>query len=557
MSLSLQPRHLARYRDIARLLIRYGRSDLVRDLDIDGLESDDRETPLCEDATQLATDLEALGPTFIKLGQLLSTRVDLLPAPYTDALTRLQDKVAPFPYAEVEQILVDELGVDISHAFTDFEEVPLAAASLAQVHRATLRSGRDVVVKVQRPGIRKQIADDMAALSELAGFADAHTEVGRRFGLADLLEQFRKAIVAELDYAREAGNLVMLRRIVEPWPRLVVPRPVPDYSTGRVVTMDFVRGRKVTELTPIGRTDLEGGPIVDDLFAAYLQQILVEGFFHADPHPGNVLLMPDDRLALIDLGMVARLSTGSRDTLVKLLLAVSDGNGDAAADALAALGRKLGDFDHGRFRTAVGDLVHRGVEQGSDLQAGAVVLELTRVAGQTGLRPAPELALVGKALLNLDQVAHALDPSFVPADAVQRHITTILQTRMTSSGGLLAAAMEARDFTVQLPGRINKVMDSVAEGKFELKVDAIDEPQLLAVLQRLANRLATGLVLAALVVGAALMMQIPTKSRILGYPSIAIVCFAVAAMGALALIASVLLADRRIARTARAQRRAR
>jgi predicted unusual protein kinase regulating ubiquinone biosynthesis (AarF/ABC1/UbiB family) len=558
MSLSLQPKHLARYRDIARLLIRYGRSDLVRDLDIDGLESDDRETPLCEDATQLATDLETLGPAFIKLGQLLSTRVDLLPAPYTDALTRLQDKVAPFPYADVEQILADELGVDVSHAFAAFEEVPLAAASLAQVHRATLRSGRDVVVKVQRPGIRRQIADDMAALSELAGFADAHTEVGRRFGLADLLEQFRKAIVAELDYAREAGNLAMLRRIVEPWPRLHVPRPVPDYSTGRVLTMDFVLGRKVTELTPIGRTDLDGGPIVDDLFAAYLQQILVEGFFHADPHPGNVLLMPDDRLALIDLGMVARLSTGSRDTLIKLLLAVSDGNGDAAADALAALGRKLGDFDQGRFRTAVGDLVHRGVEQGSDLQAGAVVLELTRVAGQTGLRPAPELALVGKALLNLDQVAHALDPSFVPADAVRRHITSILQTRMTtSSGGLLAAAMEARDFTVQLPGRINKVMDSVAEGRFELKVDAIDEPQLLAVLQRLANRLATGLVLAALVVGAALMMQIPTKSRILGYPSIAMVCFAVAAMGALALIASVLLADRRIARTARAQRRAR
>lgn len=557
MVLSLQPKHLARYRDIARLLIRYGRSDLVRDLDLDGLDQD-AEAPPCEDATQLAEDLEKLGPTFIKLGQLLSTRVDLLPTPYTDALARLQDNVTPFPYEEVERIVTDELGVDLSHAFDSFDADPLAAASLAQVHRATLRSGREVVVKVQRPGIRKQIADDMAALAELAEFADAHTDIGRRFGFSELLEQFRKALVAELDYTREATNLVTLARIVEPWPRLVVPRPVADYSTGRVLTMDYLPGRKVTELSPLAQIDLDGAPLVDDLFRAYLQQMLADGFFHADPHPGNVLLMADDRLALIDLGMVARLSASSRDFIVKLLLAVSDGNGEGAADALASLGRQREDFDRDAFRTAVGDLVQRSVELGSGLQAGAVVLEMTRIAGQCGLRPAPELALVGKALLNLDQVAQSLDPHFAPADAIRRHTAAILQSRMTtSSGGLLGAAMEARDFTVQLPGRINKVMDAVAEGKFQLKVDAIDEPQLLAVMQRLANRLATGMVLAALVVGAALMMQIPTRSRILGYPSIAMVCFALAAGGGLTLLVSVVLADRRIARTARRDRRKR
>jgi predicted unusual protein kinase regulating ubiquinone biosynthesis (AarF/ABC1/UbiB family) len=555
MALSLSPKHLARYRDIARLLIRYGRSDLVRDLDIDGLRDADSEAPLCEDATQLAHDLEKLGPTFIKLGQLLSTRVDLLPAPYTDALSRLQDQVEPFPYDEVERIVVEELGVDLRHAFASFDPEPLAAASLAQVHRATLPSGRDVVVKVQRPGIRGQIADDMAALGELAALADAHTDIGRRFGFGDLLEQFRKALVAELDYTREATNLTTLARIVEPWPRLVVPRPVEDYSTGRVLTMDFLPGRKVTELGPLARTDLDGAPIVEDLFRAYLQQMLVEGFFHADPHPGNVLLTADHRLALIDLGMVARLSPSARDCIVKLLLAVSDGNGDAAADALSNLGRQHDDFDRDRFRTAVGDLVQRSVELGSGLQAGAVVLELTRIAGDSGLRPAPELALVGKALLNLDQVAQTLDPTFAPAEAIRRQTASILQSRMTTTtGGLLGAALEARDFTVQLPGRINKVMDAVADGKFELKIDAIDEPQLLAVLQRLANRLATGVVLASLVVGAALMMQVPTKNRIFGYPAIAMVCFALAAAGGAALLVSVLLADRRIARTAKRQR---
>jgi ubiquinone biosynthesis protein len=555
MSLSLKPKHLSRYRDIARLLIRYGRSDLIRELDVDGLSSEDTDQPLCSDAEQLATDLEKLGPTFIKLGQLLSTRVDLLPAPYTEALARLQDDVAPFPFEVVEQIVTDELGVDLSHAFTSFDPTPLAAASLAQVHRAVLRSGREVVVKVQRPGIRKHIADDMSALAELAELADNHTDLGRRFGFGDLLGQFRIALVAELDYQQEALNLKALAKIVDPWRRLVVPRPVPDYSTGRVLTMDYLPGRKVTDLGPLARIDLDGAPLVDDLFAAYLQQILGDGFFHADPHPGNVLLTGDGRLALIDLGMVARLSSGAQDCMVKLLLAVSDGNGEAAADALAGLGRQRNGFDRDAFRSAVGNLVMRSVEQGSDLRAGAVVLEMTRIAGQAGLRPAPELALVGKALLNLDQVAQSLDPHFAPADAIRLHMASIVQNRMqTSSGGLLGAAMEARDFTVQLPGRINKVMDAVAGGTFELKVDAIDEPQLLAVMQRLANRIATGLVLASLVVGAALMMQIPTQSRILGYPSIAMVCFALAAAGGAALLISILAADRRIARTARRHR---
>ena len=556
VGLSLQPKHLGRYRDIARLLIKYGRSDLVDNLDIEGLDAEEPGSPRCEDAVQLATDLERLGPTFIKLGQLLSTRVDLLPEPYTDALSRLQDDVAPFAFEDVQRIVADELGVGLSHAFTSFDPKPLAAASLAQVHRAVLQSGREVVVKVQRPGIRRQIAEDMAALQELAEFADRHTELGRRFGFSELLEHFRKALVAELDYTREAAHLTTLAEIVHPWPRLVVPRHVPDYSTGRVLTMDFVPGRKVTDVTPVGRTDLDARPLVDDLFRAYLQQILGAGFFHADPHPGNVLLTPDGRLALIDLGMVGRLSNSARDCIVKLLLAVSDGDGEEAATALSQLGSQQADFDRDTFRADMDDLVHRSVELGSNLQAGAVVLDMTRIASRCGLRPAPELALVGKALLNLDQVAKHLDPGFAPTEAIRRHTAAILQTRMTtSSGGLLGAAMEARDFTMQLPGRVNKVMDAVAEGKFQVKIDAIDQPQLHALLQRLVNRLATGLVLASLVVGAALRMQIPTQSRILGYPSIAVTCFALAAGGGFALLISVLRSDRREAAEGRRPRK--
>ncbi len=556
MALPLHPQHLGRYRDLARLLVRYGRSDLLTELDPDGLGDTAADPPGCADAERLTDDLEALGPTFIKLGQLLSTRVDLLPPPYTDALARLQDNVAPLPFAEIETVVCDELGVDLRHAFASFTEEPLAAASLAQVHRAVLHSGREVVVKVQRPDLRRQIRVDMEALAGIAEMFDKHTAVGRRYGFLELLTEFRKALVGELDYEREAHNLTTLAGIVEPWPRLVVPRPVPDYSTARVLTMDYLPGRKVTDLGPLAQLDLDGAPLVDDLFRAYLQQILVDGFLHADPHPGNVLLTDDGRLALIDLGMVATLASGAQDGIVKLLLAIGDGNGEAAAAALETLGRRGEDFTAEQFRQQVADLVQRSVQRGSAVQAGSVVVELSRISGACGMRPPPELALVGKALLNLDQVAQCLDPSFAPAEAVRRHTAAILQSRMTASpGSLLAAAMEAKDFTVALPGRVNRLLDAVTDGHFEVKVHAFDEAQLLSVLQRLANRMTSGLILAALVVGAALMMQIPTRSRLFGYPSVAIICFLLAAAGGATMLVSIMVADRRIAQTAKRHQR--
>jgi ubiquinone biosynthesis protein len=195
MRLPFRPQYASRYADLARLLMRYGRSDLVAGVGLDDLgDSEPASADAEERAQQLAADLERMGPTYIKFGQLLSTRVDLLPRVYTDALTRLQDEVAPFAFADVEQIVTRELGVSLRHGFNSFAESPLAAASLAQVHRAELRSGRQVVVKVQRPGVRETVHDDMAALGELAEFADAHTEVGRQFGLSELLQQFRRSL---------------------------------------------------------------------------------------------------------------------------------------------------------------------------------------------------------------------------------------------------------------------------------------------------------------------------------------------------------------------------
>jgi ubiquinone biosynthesis protein len=548
MALTLRPQHAGRYRDIARLLVKYGRSDLVKEAGLDDVADFSEDGDVPPKAEELADDLERMGPTYIKLAQLLSTRADLIPPPYARALSRLQDSVEPFGFEEVEHIVTEELGVRLSRAFASFEATPLASASLGQVHRAVMRDGRKVVVKVQRPGIKERIAEDMEALAELAEFADKRTEPGRKYGFGELLEQFRRSLNGELDYRREAANLSALARIVSRYDRLVIPEAIEDFTTAKVLTMDYIPGRKVTELGPLAKTELDTDGLAEQLFEAYLDQILVEGFFHADPHPGNVLLTDDNRIALVDLGMVARVPRAMRKQLITLLLALSDGNGKGAAEAAIALGRQLDDFDAEHFCIRASDLVERS--QGAtvgELDAGSMVMELMRISGDHGLRLPPELSMLGKALLNLDQVARELDPEFDPADAIRRHTDAILENEMRpSSGSTFATLLEARDFVEQLPRRVNKVMDAMAEGTFHLDVHAFDEAELMRGFQKLANRLTMGLVLAALIVGAAMLVQVDTTSKLFGYPTLAIVCFLGAAACGSALLLSILRSDRNV-----------
>jgi ubiquinone biosynthesis protein len=226
--------------------MKYGRSDLVKTTGLEeALEAEQRVAPQeAAKAEELAKDLEKLGPTFVKLGQLLSTRVELMPKAYLDALSRLQDKVEPFGFDEVEKIVSSEIGVRLSKAFSDFEVQPLVSASLGQVHRAVLRSGQRVAVKVQRPGIRETMVEDLEALDEIAAFLDNHTEFGKRYEFQQMLEQFRKSVLRELDYREEASNLITLRAQLANFDRLIVPVPIADYSTARVLTMEHVHGRK-------------------------------------------------------------------------------------------------------------------------------------------------------------------------------------------------------------------------------------------------------------------------------------------------------------------------
>jgi ubiquinone biosynthesis protein len=552
MGLSLKPKHLGRYGDLARLLIKYGRRDLVEDAGLESAIPSDEpgasDSAAAPEAAQLADDLERLGPTYIKLGQLLSTRADILPIAYMDALTRLQDDVEPFPGAEAERIIEDELGVRISKLFDEFDREPLAAASLGQVHRATLRGGRAVAVKVQRPGIRQRIMDDLDAFAEVAEFMDEHTDLGRRYGMGAMLDEFRTSLLRELDYLREARNLAVFGENMREYDRIVVPAPVMDYTTSRVLTMEFVHGVKVTDLPDVRRIELDGESLGDALFEAYLKQILVDGIFHADPHPGNVFLTDDDRIALIDLGMVGYVSEEMQQELLKLLIAISEGKGEDAAAVAAGMGVRLPDFDRRQYTHEIAQLVtmHKDATMGQ-IDVGRIVVEITRISGENGVRQPAELTLLGKTLLNLDRVAITLAPDFDVNDAIRRKAGGLMQRRMLrqlSPTQVLARALEMNEFVQELPGRMNRMLDRVADNQLRIRVDAIDEVELIAGMQKIANRITAGLVLAALIIGAAMLMQVETQVRILGYPALAILLFIGAVAGGLVLLYAIIRHDR-------------
>ncbi|HEX8453487.1 MAG TPA: AarF/UbiB family protein [Longimicrobium sp.] len=551
MGISLNPKHLKLYAELAKLFIKYGRSDIVNTAGLDAVveEPTAAETAAAApEAEALAADLERMGPTFVKLGQLLSTRPDLVPEAYVDALSRLQDKLEAFPYEEVERIVQEELGKTIGEAYAEFNPKAMAAASLGQVHQATLHDGRRVVVKVQRPGVRDRITDDLDALEEVAAMAERRTEVGQRYGVLGLIQEFRRNILDELNYKSEAANLATLGRNLAQFDRIAIPSAMDELTRTRVLTMEYVRGRKITELSPLRHMEIDGVALAEELFQAYLKQILVDGFFHADPHPGNVFVTTDGRVALLDLGMVGRIPPSLQDHLLRLMLAVADGNGEEAARISIAMGTPLeGLWEEEKFVREVTELVSRFYgATAREIELGRVVIELTKIAATSGIILPSQISTLGRAFLALDQAGRTLDPEFDPNAAIRRHSSEVMQQRMlrnASPAAMFANLLELNEFVQRLPGRLNRVLDSVAENELEVGIRVKEEVWMMEGLQKISNRITVGLVLAALIIGAAMMMRVDTPFRIMGYPGLAILLFLAAAVMGLFLVVTILMTD--------------
>jgi len=555
MTISFKPQHLKRYKEIAQLLVKFGFSELVRKSGLEELlggETGRLARHVHPEPSELAHDLERMGPTFVKLGQSLSTRADLVPLRYLDALADLQDKVGPFPFADVERTVHEELGQRIDRAFASFDREPVAAASLGQVHKATLADGRTVAVKLQRPDIRAKLAEDLDVLDEVAGMLETISDAARRFEVRRIIEDLRRTLLRELDYKEEARNLQTLGTNLACYEHIVVPSPIESHSTSRLLTMDFIEGKKITKLDPEERSKLDGACLAEELLNAYIQQICIDGFFHADPHPGNVLCTPDGKLALLDLGMVSRLTPATREHLLRLLLAIGEGRGEEAADLAERIGSPKTEFDEARLRREIVELVAR--QQGANVgqvELGKAVLEIARIAGESGWRMPGELTLLGKALMNLDQIGRLLAPDFDPYASIRRETPGWILTQMkkgVSVSGTLLGILETSDFVRQLPARLNKILDRAANNRLEVRVKSFDEQRVLEGFQKVANRITQGLVISALIVAAALLLQVKTQEEGLtsfGYRALPILLFLSAAGGGVALLYDILRHDRK------------
>lgn len=546
MSFKKKMEHLKRYQDLAALLMKYGRSDIARKMEVD--TPDEMEHGHDPKADQLPDDLEKLGPTYVKLGQFLSTRADFLPPDYLDALTRLQDNVKPIPTETVENIVTSELGLRISKAFKRFDREPLASASLGQVHYAQLRDGREVAVKVQRPDIRDQMFEDLDAFNDLAEFLENHTETARQVMLTATLEEFRKSLIRELDYRQEAHNLSTLAENLEEFDRIVVPLPIDDYTTSKVLTMQFIPGKNAGKLSPLARLEIDGEALAEDLFRAYLHQILVDGFYHADPHPGNIFLTEDGKIALIDLGMVGRISEDLQGQLIRLLVAISEGKPGLAAKLALKIGVRENGSSEKEFHQKVSDYIAEYIDVTlRQMEVGRLVLEFSRLCVQNGVRLPNEFIMLGKTLLNLDKVGRTLDNDFDPNASLRRNSADIVRKNFfknISPGNFYETLFDTKEFLESLPRRVNSILQNMAENRFTFHARVIDEEYFIGGLKEAANRLTLGLVFAALIIGAALLMDVETDFTVLGYPGIAMVFFILAALGGLYLAFRILFLDK-------------
>ena len=547
--LSLKPSHLGRYKDIALLLIKYGREDLVRDSGLSNqLDLDSSSVKSCDGKPQdLASDLESMGPAFIKLGQLLSTRPDFLPPEYLEALGRLQDDAKPIPTDTVREIVGQELGGRLSAIFPDFEDTPLATASLGQVHLATLRDGRRVAVKVQRPNIQSSLGADVAALEELCVFLENHTQFGKRYQLTKIVASLKKSLAKELDYRAEAQNAILLRSNLANFTRIVIPEPIVDFSSANVLTMEYVPGTKITDVSPVVLVELDRDSMAGELFRAYLHQVLIDGVFHADPHPGNIVLTENHKFGLMDFGMVVQVSDENKGRLIKLLLAIAEGNGGDAASVAVEIGEMSDEFDENAFRSKIAEIVtenrHNTME---GMSTGRVIQQIQVAAGDTGLVLPHELVMLGKTLMNLDQVIVALAPEFNPTRALKREATDIMQRHTKdriSLASVYQSFLETTELAQELPRRANKITQRLADGDFRLDINAVDENKLMRGFEKIANRITSGLVIAALIVGASLIMNIESSITLFGYPALALLLFVVAAAFGLVLVARATWGD--------------
>lgn len=510
---------LGRTRHIVAVMIRYGFSELANRLGLEALFGHRRRMPwqrrgrgvaALSESERIVKALEELGPTFVKLGQVLSTRPDILSPDYIAALSCLQDRVPGVDYDDVAALVRRELGAPPEAVFARFDREPLAAASLAQVHRARLKSGEEVVVKVQRPEVAEIVEGDLAILQSLAKQAERRMPESSVFDPERLVEEFGRSIRQELDYVREGQNCDICRRNFADNPEIVIPAMHWDYTTRRVLVQEYLAGTKLTDTAALDAAGVDRHRLAVSGCRAYMQMVFDHGFFQADPHPGNLVLLADGRIGIVDYGMFSRIDDDTRELLVDLMLAAYERKPEALVRLVLQAGYTAKLVDESALRADVGDLIDRyyGVEL-EKMSLGKTTRELLAVLRRHHIRVPPGLTMLLRGIGTIEGLGLMVDPGFRLVDEMKPFVKRVAWERFGPAMWLRSLRRSSADLESlvrTLPGDLRQVIDWLKRGEFKLSLDQEELREIFRNLGRSNNRLAVSIVLAALIIGSSLLM---------------------------------------------------
>ena len=468
-----------------------------------------------EGAVEFREALEQLGTTFLKLGQLLSSRPDLLPDVYIDELSKLVDEVPPFPFAEVERAVREDVG----DAVVELDPAPLAAASIAQIHAALLADGREVVVKVRRPGIVEEVDIDLALVRSAVEFVEKRSETAQLLQVRALADELEVHLRAELDFVEEANNTELIAAQLEDYDDLVVPRVIRPHVTERLLVLERIHGRKLDAAH--GLPPERAAQLAADFFRAYIRQVTQAGVYHADPHRGNVLLTDDGRLALLDFGLLGRLDDETRTALALLLLALAHNRSEDVAAVLLSLSLTTLDSDEAGFVHELRRKLPRYHWRPlAGIRSGEALADLQRICLEYGIRLPPSFALVGKTLSQADSIARTLDESLDPIALIEQESLQLMLSEAESRlepeqlFGLLFTQLGA---LARVPRRLAQIADRLETGTLKVGIEPTGLDELEHTLRSLANRLGAALIVVGLLISSALMARVDHTVALVGF----------------------------------------
>jgi ubiquinone biosynthesis protein len=546
-------RDLSRFRQILTVLLKYGFGDLLELLKIDqyveaGLKIISKKQLIrVEKLTRpegIRMALEELGPTYIKLGQILSSRPDLVPVDFLRELAKLQDKVPPFPYTAVKKIVESELGLSIDELFAHFDQQPLASASIGQVHKARIKDGTEVAVKVQRPGIQRVIEVDLEIMHYLATLMERHIEEISLHRPVKIVEEFTRTLEKELDYQLEASNMerVALNFIDDAY--TYIPKVFRDFSTAHVLTAEFVDGIKVSDIERLDAAGLDRKVITDRGADILLKQIFDHGFFQADPHPGNLFVLPDNVICLIDFGMVGAVDRRTRENFVDLIDAVVQKDAYRTSQVFIQLTDWDDEPDERHFEKDVAEfMVQHLYRPLKDIRVGKLLHQLLELASRHRLRIPPDIFLMMKALTTIEGVARMLDPDFEMITKAAPFVKRILLGRFTPqriSGDMYRLALDLMKFVKQFPKDLLDISRMVRQQKLYVRIENQGLDRMLSTHDQISNRISFSIIIAALIIGSALIVISEIPPLFYGISLIGIIVFLAAAVMGIWLLVAII-----------------